>query len=49
MVTGSRRPEPIHQLGINSSFDKYFPFTLRTDERFAVELFDFLQKCVTHL
>ncbi len=49
MVSGPHRPEPLGQLGINSSIDKYFPFKPRTDERFAVDSFDFLQKSDTSL
>ena len=49
VVPGSRHPEPLGQLGINSSIDKYFPFKPRTDERFAVDSFDFLQKSATPL
>ncbi len=44
MVSGPHRPEPLGQLGINSSIDKYFPFNLRTDEWFAVDSFDSLTK-----
>ena len=47
VVPRSCRPEPLGQLGINSSIDKYFPFNSRTDERFAVDSFDFLQKSAT--
>ncbi len=49
VVPGSRHPEPLGQLDINSSIDKYFPFNPRTDERFGVDSFDFLQKSVTPL
>ena len=47
VVPRSCRPEPLGQLGINSSIDKYFPFNPRTDERFAVDSFEFLQKSAT--
>ncbi len=49
VVPRSCRPEPLGQLGINSSIDKYFPFNPRTDERFAVDSFYFLQKSATPL